>query len=452
MKTLRLFFTLLMLYMIGNPTLLLANTVSEHQLNNGLTVLVKEDHRAPIVMFLLTYHVGSSYEPNGITGISHALEHMMFKGTKNVGVGQFSKIISENGGGDLNAFTGEDYTGYQVSINTDKLPLIMKLEADRMQNLILSEEEFKKEIEVVKEERHMRIENNPNALTYEHFLAAAFLAIPYHNPIIGWPSDLNNMTVHDLRRWYQQWYSPNNATLTIVGDVVPNEVFQLAETYFGKISSKKLPEIKTFTPVPAHGLRKVVLTLPAQVPLLQIGYNVPTVTTANEKWEPYALEVAASILSLGDSSRFSKQLIRQQEVASSINANYGMYYRLPSLFVISAVPAKNKTMDELQQAILEQIKKLQTQPVDSSELTRVKALLIANDVYEKDSITSQALKYGSLASIGLSWQESDNFKKQIEAITAEQIQAVTKKYLIPEQMTVAILEPQSDSLVQTKDK
>ncbi len=451
MKKLQLFFTLLMVCLSNYPSALLANTVSEYQLKNGLTVLVKEDHRSPIIMSLLMYHIGSSYEPNGITGISHALEHMMFKGTKNVGKGQFSKTISDNGGS-LNAFTGEDYTGYHVNINVDKLPLVMQLEADRMQNLILSEEEFKKEIEVVKEERHMRVENNPNSLTYEHFLAAAFLAIPYHNPVIGWPSDLDNMTVNDLKNWYQQWYLPNNATLVIVGDVIPSDVFKMAEKYFGNIAPKKLPEIKTFSTVPAYGLREVIIKRPAQVPSLLIGFNVPTVTTAKEKWEPYALKIAASILSMGDSSRFGKQLIRKQEVAAGASAYYGIYYRLPHLFTIAAMPAKNKKIPALKQAILAEIKKIQVQAIDPSELDKVKALIIADDVYDKDSITSQALKYGALSSIGLSWQESSNFKKQVEAITAEQVQAVANKYLVPEQMTVAILKPQNDNLVQTKRK
>lgn len=424
-----------------------ATEFSEFKLDNGLTVVVKPDHRAPVVMSLLMYHVGSSYEPSGITGISHALEHMMFKATKNYKSGDYSHIVSDNGGS-LNAFTSTDYTGYHVQIGKDKLALIFKLEADRMENLILEQKEFAKEIEVVKEERHLRTENVPEALTYEQFQAAAFLGIPYHNPVVGWPSDLDNMRLDDLTNWYKTWYRPNNATLVVVGDVNPKDVLALAKEYFGHIKPGTLPTVKPFKSVPTYGVRNLIVERPAEVPLLLLGFNVPSAPSAQGTWEPYALDLLSGILSAGDSSRFTRHLIRQKQLAVSVMADYGMYYRLPYIFAIQATPANGVSIPKLQQAILGEIKQLQDNLVDPSELEKIKAQTIANDVYEKDSISYQAMKFGIYASIGLPLHESENYNKQIAKITPEQIRSVARKYLIPAHMTVAVLKP--DSLETTQ--
>ena len=426
---------------------LAATPISEFKLKNGLTVVVKPDHRAPVAMTLLMYHVGSSYEPNGITGISHALEHMMFKTIKNYKTGDYSRLISNNGGS-LNAFTGADYTGYHVQIRADKLPLVFKLEAERMANLQFNELEFIKEIDVVKEERHLRTENVPEALTYEHFQAAALMNIPYHNPIVGWPSDLDNMQLNDLITWYQTWYHPNNATLIVVGDVEPTAVLKLVTEHFGAIKSKALPTIKTFTTAPTYGPRYLTLTRPAEVPLLLIGFNVPTVTSAAEAWEPYALELLAGLLSQGESSRFSKSLVRQQQLAAAAIAAYDPYYRLPYLFIIQATPANGVNLAALQEAILNEIKHLQDTPIAASELEKVKALSIANDIYAQDSLSSQAVKLGIFSSIHIPLQELDHYRQKIARITPEQIQVVARKYLIADHMTVATLQPQS--LTQTQ--
>lgn len=413
---------------------------TEFKLNNGLTVVVKPDQRAPVIMCLLMYHIGASYEPNGITGISHALEHMMFKATKNYKSGDYSRIISENGGS-LNAFTGTDYTGYHVQIGKDKLALVLKLEADRMANLLFDEKEFASEIKVVKEERLLRTDNVPEALTYEQFQAAAFLGIPYHNPIIGWPSDLDNMQLADLKSWYNTWYRPNNATLIVVGDVNPKEVSKLAEDYFAHIKPSALPIVKPFKSVPTYGERHITVERPAEVPLLLLGFNVPSAASAQGIWEPYALDLLASVLSYGDSSRFVKHLVRQKQLAVGVGANYGLYYRLPYLFTIQATPAAKVSIPTLQAGILAEIQQLQEQLVPQSELEKIKAQTIANDVYERDSISYQAMKLGIYASIGLPFHEDEHYKREIDKITPEQIRAVARKYLIPQQMTVAVLKP-----------
>ena len=241
--------------------------VYEKTLKNGLKVIVKEDHRAPIMVSQVWYKVGSSYEHNGITGVSHVLEHMMFKGTKKYPPGEFSRIIAANGGQE-NAFTGRDYTAYFQTMEKRRLPISFEMEADRMRNVVLLEEEFKKEIQVVMEERRMRTEDNPHALTYEQFSAAAYVNSPYHWPIIGWMNDLENMNVDDLAKWYRTWYAPNNATVVVAGDVNPDEVFALAKEHFGDIEPSVIPKVKPRTEIKQKGIKRLTVKAPAQVPAL----------------------------------------------------------------------------------------------------------------------------------------------------------------------------------------
>ena len=209
--------------------------VTEYQLDNGMQVIVKEDHRAPVAVSQVWYRVGASYEPDGITGISHALEHMMFKGTPQVGAGEFSRIISALGGTE-NAFTGSDYTAYFETLAVEHLERALELEADRMRNLLLDADEFAKEIAVVKEERRLRTEDKPSGRVYEQFNAVAWRSSPYRNPIIGWMNDLEHMTIDDLTAWYRRWYAPNNATLVVVGDVEPETVRAIAQRHFGTLA------------------------------------------------------------------------------------------------------------------------------------------------------------------------------------------------------------------------
>ncbi|MCG6934773.1 MAG: insulinase family protein, partial [Proteobacteria bacterium] len=261
--------------------------VHEFTLANGMKVLVKEDHRAPVVVTQVWYKVGSSYEHNGITGISHVLEHMMFKGTDKHGPGEFSRIIAENGGSE-NAFTGADYTAYFQQLEKSRLPISFELEADRMRNLTLPEEEFKKEVAVVMEERRLRTEDKPRSLTLEQFYANAFVTSPYHHPIIGWMNDLENLTVSNLRSWYQRWYAPNNATLVVVGDVNAQEVLSLARQYFEPLKVDQITPVKPRLETEQRGPRRIVVKAPAKLPYLLMGYKVPVLNTASEEWEPYA--------------------------------------------------------------------------------------------------------------------------------------------------------------------
>ncbi|HHJ34149.1 MAG TPA: insulinase family protein, partial [Gammaproteobacteria bacterium] len=251
--------------------------VQSYQLHNGMKILVVENHRAPVVVSQVWYKVGASYEHDGITGLSHVLEHMMFKGTKAHPAGEFSEIIAANGGRE-NAFTGQDYTAYFQRIANDRLELCFELEADRMQNLLLDEDEFMKEIEVIKEERRLRTEDKPTALTYERFNAAAFINNPYRRPVIGWMEDLDTLNIQDVRRWYKHWYAPNNATLVVAGDVDAGEVFKLAKEYFGSIPTSKIPQLKPRREAKQYGTQRITVELPAKIPYLVMGYKVPVLT------------------------------------------------------------------------------------------------------------------------------------------------------------------------------
>ncbi len=410
-------------------------------LKNGLKILVKTDNRAPVAVLQLWYRVGTSYEHEGITGLSHALEHMMFKGTRNRPSGEFENILAVNGARN-NAFTSQDYTAYYEVIAKDRLEVAMELEADRMRNLVLDEKEFEKEIEVVKEERRWRTDDKPTSLTREQFNAVAFLNSPYRAPVIGWMVDLDTMKLEDLRDWYEKWYAPNNATLVVVGDVEPEAVFAMAEKHFGKIKKSDLPTAKLRTEVPQRGIRSIVVKAPAKLPYLRMGFKTPGLINASEKWEPYALEVLATILDGGSSARFAKKLVRETEIAASAGAGYYGFGRLPNLFVITGTPSKGKSVDELKRALLAEIELLKREKVSTNELKRVKAQVIASEIYERDSIENIANILGSLESTGLGHQRIDEYVPEILKVTPEQIQQVAQKYLIEDHLTIARLDPQ----------
>ena len=426
------------------PSIALAQ-VHEYELDNGLKLLVKVDRRAPIVITQVWYKIGSSYEYDGITGISHILEHMMFKGTENYAPGEFSRIISENGGRE-NAFTGPDYTSYFQTLEKSRLPVSFELEADRMRNLKLSDEELIKEIEVVKEERRLRTEDNPQSFLYEAIKATAFQTSTYRFPVIGWMRDIENITIDDLREWYKKWYAPNNATLVVAGDVDPNDVYGLAYEYFGSIPSGESIVTKQQTEVVQQGTKRITVKRPAELPSIMMAYKTPVIKI-NDKdqiehdWEPYALEVLAGILDGGNSARIASRLIRRDEVAAAASASYQIASRLDNLFMLSGTPAQGKSIQELEVAFRNEILNLQTHLVSDKELQRVKAQVISADIYEKDSVFYQAMIIGVLETIGLSWELADEYVERIKSISSEQVMAVAKKYLIDDRLTVADLHP-----------
>ncbi len=415
----------------------------EYHLKNGLKLIVKEDHRAPVAMMQVWYKVGSSYEPNGLTGISHALEHMMFRGSKKYRGSKYDEIITENGG-QSNAFTAHDFTAYHQMLGSDKLEICFQLEADRMHQLLLKEEDFNKEISVVMEERHMSIDDNPERRAYERFSAVAHVSSPYKHSIIGWMDDLRHMTVKDLRQWYQMWYAPNNAIVIVVGDVIPKQIYQWTKKYFGPIKPSSVPTVKPQKEVQSLGMRHVTVKVPAKLPWMILGYNVPVLNsmTKDKKWETYALAVANGILGINHSARLQKNIIRKKQIASVANAYYSPFDRLNNLFIMELTPLNMEKVEECEKALFQEIEELQTKLVNTDELERVKTAYVAAEIFAKDSLSRQAYEIGMLECVGISYVETErDMIKKIQAITPQQVKEVALNYLVPERLTIGVLEP-----------
>ena len=418
-----------------------AASVGEHTLANGMRVIVKTDRRAPVVVSMVWYKVGSVDEVNGVTGVAHVLEHMLFKGTKNNPNADFSKIVAAVGGRD-NAFTSRDYTGYFQTVQKFQLSLMLKLEADRMVNALIPPEAFKKEINVIMEERRWRTDDRPRSLTYEQLTATALRAHPYRTPVVGWMNDLQNMRAEDAREFYEKWYAPNNATLVVVGDVSHEEVFKLAQQHFGPLKSKTLPPRKPQEEPAQTGIRRITVKAPAEQPYMLMAYRAPKLIDAEKDWEPYALDMLASVLDGNDASRFSRELIRGTQIASSVDASYDGVGRGPAFFYFSGVPTAGKTLNELEQAVRREVQKVIDNGVTEDELKRLKAQVTASRIYERDSMFFQARQIGSMEVIGFSHESIDVMTEKFKAVTAEQVREVAKKYLIDDALTVAYLDPQ----------
>lgn len=430
------------LVLLASPAV--AAATQEFTLANGLKLIVKEDHRSPVVISQIWYKAGSIDEVNGLTGVAHVLEHMMFKGTKKVPGGEFSRRIAAAGGRE-NAFTSRDYTGYFQQLHKSRLQLAMELESDRMRNLILTKEDFGKEIKVVMEERRLRTDDQPRSLLYEKLMATAYQAHPYRHPVIGWMNDLENMSVNDARNWYDRWYAPNNAVLVVVGDVNPGEVLNLARKYYGSIKSRKvlsLDERKPQTEPQQLGTKRLTVKAPAQLPYIAMAYHAPVVRNPATDWEPYALEMLAGVLDGNESARLNKELVRELRVASSAGASYDSTARGPGMFFLDGTPSEGKTVADLEAALREVMKKLVRDGVTEEELARVKAQVVAAHVFQRDSMFAEAMQIGQLESIGLSHRDVDAMLSRLQAVTAEQVRDVARKYLKDESLTVAVLDPQ----------
>ncbi len=414
----------------------------EFTLANGLKVVVREDHRAPVVVSQVWYKVGSSYETPGQTGLSHALEHMMFKGSAKMKPGEASLVLRELGA-EENAFTSDDYTAYYQVLARDRLPVAFELEADRMASLRLPPEEFRSEIEVIKEERRMRTDDKPSSLAYERFKAMAYPGSGYGTPTIGWMADLQRMSVEELRHWYETWYTPNNATLVVVGDVTVAEVKTLAERYFGPVPSRAIPTAKAPLELAEPGERRIRLYLQTQLPSLMMGFNVPSLATAANRRDAYALRLISALLDGGYSARLPSQLERGEELVSGASASYDAFNRGDSLFMLSATPnvQTGKTLAQAEAGLWRQLEALKTTPPTAAELQRVRAQVIAGLVYERDSISSQASTIGQLESVGLSWKLMDEDLAAIEAVTPDDIQQAARTYFTRERLSVAEVLP-----------
>ena len=419
------------------------SATTEFSLDNGLKVIVREDHRAPVVVSQLWYKVGSSYETPGSTGLAHALEHMMFKGSSKLGPGESSRVLRELGAQE-NAFTSDDYTAYYQVLARDRLEVALEMEADRLASLTLPEDEFIREIEVIKEERRMRTDDRPSGLAYERFKALAYPASGYHIPTIGWMHDLDRMTIADLRDWHERWYAPNNATLVIVGDVQPAEIKTLVTRYFADIPARPIPAVKQPLELDEPGERSMTLYLKTQLPSVMMGFNVPSLTSSTNATEVHALRLISALLDGGSSSRIPTQLVRKQELVAGASAWYNAFSRGDSLFVLSATPnvQKSKSISDVETGLWQQLKQLQDNPPSAAELARVRAQVVAAEVYAQDSITSQATLIGQLETVGLSWRIQEDDLAALSAVTPADIQAAAKKFFSKTRLTTAYVYPE----------
>ena len=416
--------------------------VTDVTLDNGMRVIVQEDHRAPVMVSQVWYRAGSMDEFNGTTGVAHVLEHMMFKGTRTVPPGEFSKKIAAAGGRE-NAFTSRDHTAYFQQMQKDRLELSMQLEADRMANLVISDELFAKEIQVVMEERRLRTDDQPQSVVYERLMANAYQTHPYRRPIIGWMDDLQNMTGQDARDWYARWYAPNNATLVVAGDVQTDAVIALAKQYFGALPARALPERKPQREPAQVGGKRIEVKAPAQLPYLLMAWHAPALRDWQKDTAPYALQILAGVLSGNDSARLQKSLVKTQQVAVNASAGYDAVSRGPGMFLIDATPAPGKSVALLEQAIRSEIGRIQRDGISADELARVKAQVIAADVYQRDSLFYQAMQLGEYVTAGLPPEALARRADKLRAVTAQEVQTAAQQWLNDDQLSVAELDPQT---------
>jgi zinc protease len=424
----------------------------QFQLGNGLKLIVREDHRAPTVAHMVWYRAGSMDEVNGKTGVAHVLEHMMFKGTDKVKAGEFSRLVAAVGGRE-NAFTSRDYTAYFQQVEQSKLEDVIKLEADRMSNLNFDDAEFLKEIQVIMEERRLRTEDNPSSLLNESLMATAYMSSPYRHPVIGWMNDLQNMKASDARDWYRSWYAPNNATVVITGDVDSKKVLGLVEKYYGVASAHELPVRKPQIEPPQKGIKQTQVKAPADSAQLSMAWKAPRLEPGKlDDPEPYALELLTAVLDGYDNARLNRTLVKQEKVVNDVGVGYDMISRGPELFLISATMAKGKTVDQAQVSIRKALEEIKQKGILESELKRIKVRILSEQIYKRDSIFGQAMEIGSSEMAGFSWKDINYMLEKMQTITPEQVQAVAKKYLVDDGLTIAVLDPQARKSVGKEGK
>ncbi|MCI0484150.1 MAG: insulinase family protein [candidate division NC10 bacterium] len=410
--------------------------IFETTLANGLRVLLVEEHKAPVVTFHVWYRVGSRNEQPGRTGLAHLTEHMMFKGTLMVGGDEFNLIIMRNGGQD-NAFTTQDYTGYYMTFPADRIHIPLELEPDRMVDLLLDPEEVTRERSVVMEERRLGTEDDPTGSLWEQLKAAAFDAHPYGNPVVGWMGDIRQLSPEDIHAFYKAYYIPNNAVLLVVGDFDRTELLPKIQEAFGSIPRGPEPPIVRSIEPPQRSEKRIILKrTDAEVPSVTAVYHVPNLTDPDN----YALNVLKVILSGGKSARLYRHLVYEKQLALDAGAHYFQLTADPELFYLSASVLPGKTIEELEQALYAEIEQVQTELVSERELQKAKNQLEAEFLFGQESVMSLAWGLGSYEMVA-GWRHWKAFLPGIRAVTPEDIQRVARRYFVSENRTVGILLP-----------
>jgi zinc protease len=424
--------------------------VQQFTLKNGMSLIVKPDHRAPTAVNMVWVRVGSMDEVDGTSGVAHVLEHMMFKGTPTVKAGDFSRQVAALGGRE-NAFTSKDYTGYFQQIPASKLEDVMRLEADRFAHNQWSDDDFRKELEVVKEERRLRTEDNPHARLHEAMDATIYQAAPYRRPIVGWMSDLEALTPDDARAFYQRWYTPLNATVVVAGDVQVSQVRAWAEKYYGSLSAHAVPTRKPRVEPAQSGLRRIEFKAPAEQSYVALAFKVPSFAataldpakTDAASDDALALTVLSAVLAGYDNARLDRALTQGDDpVADSAGAYCGMVARGPQLCTLYGVPATGKTATQVEQALRQQVARVAADGVSEAELQRVKNQWVASEVYKLDSVFNQARILGVDWINGFPLDSDERTIARLRAVTAAQVKDVAARYFGDDALTVATLLPQ----------
>lgn len=420
----------------------LARTTFETTLKNGLKVIIREDHRSPMVMTQIWYAVGSSDESGNLLGISHILEHMMFKGTQKVPNDEFTRL-SRMYGGSINASTFTNYTNYYQLYPKTYFPLALELEADRMRHLLLRQQDFEPEVKVVMEERRLRTDDNPRSLAFERFKWIAYPTSHYRQPVIGHMKNLQNIQLKDVKKWYQDWYTPNNAVLIIVGDVDAENALRQVQKYFGDIPSRTTPPRNDVLEFDRVGYRHMELNLAVKVPNLYMAWNVRSLATAKNPQDAYALTIIKNVLDSGISSRLQDRLVRDKKVLTALSVSYDPYNRGDSLFSVSALPADGISLQEAEKAIQDEINILKTELIQPKEVERVTAKFVANLIYSQDDIVGQSKMIGNLEINGLNYRLIDQLPQHFETVTPQDIQRVANIYFVRDNLSTLYLSSEN---------
>lgn len=431
----KFFLNVLVIFLVLTPVTAYSINVVEYRLDNGLKVLIAEDHKAPTATFQVWYHVGSRDEHIGKTGLSHLLEHMMFKGTSAHGPKTFSQTVQRAGGWD-NAFTTREYTAYFEMMASDRLGLAITLEADRMRNLVLTPSAVLSERDVVMEERRLRYEDDPQNLLYMEVLAAAFKSHPYRWPVIGWKSDLKTLNPADLVSYYKTHYAPDNAVIIVAGDVNPQDILPKIRESFGEIPRGPAISRSAVSEDEQYGEKRLYIKQEAELPAVLSVYKVPAI---NDE-DGYALDVLSTVLSEGKSSRIYRSLVYDRQLALSAWASYEGMYRDPFLFMTGATAARGKAIEDVEKALMDQIERIKKEPPAQPELQKAKNQIEASFIMGQDSLYMQARMIGAFEMIG-GWRLLDTYLAGIRKVSAEDVSRAARKYLVPARKTTGILIP-----------
>ena len=409
--------------------------VREEVLPNGLRVLLLEDHKAPVVSFQVWYRVGSRDEIPGKTGLAHLLEHMMFKGTPRFGPKTFSQIIGRNGGDD-NAFTSEDQTVYFENIASDRVEVAVELEADRMAHLLLESEGFRSERDVVIEERRMRTEDDPAGELAEQLDAAAYVAHPYHNPVIGWMEDIRGLTREDALDFYQRYYRPSNAIVIAVGDFSSPALLALIRKHFGTLPNLPPPVKRAFTEPPQKGERRVILRRPAELSAIYAAYHAPRMDDPD--FGP--LEILDVVLAEGRSARLLQSLVYKQGLATSVYADYNGVTMSPRTFLFYAQVFPGKKVEDVQTALDREIARLRDELIPEAEVEKAKTQIKSAWYRAQDSMFYRGMLLGNYA-MASDWRRIDDYLAAVLKVRPADVRRAARRTLTEENRTTAILIP-----------